>query len=283
MDFTWLNNIHPRLLGANRNNHREPFHKNGSSFGHRIVEKYELDIIVEGNGAIITDGIKYPARRGCVFFRKPGIEIEGITPYENYYFFFDIFKLNIHEGTLDRDNFLHTGFPPMIQIQNFETMEELCENLYQGFIHYHDIHEFITLKYIMCIFHEIQRQTIHNLHSEHIEKYSYHIKTVELVKKHVSNNLSKQFSLQELAKMAGMSPYHFCTVFRQLAGEAPFQYIHRVKINKARQLVLETNMQVKEIIIECGFESESYFYKVFKKAVGETPLSFVMKSKPWLK
>jgi transcriptional regulator GlxA family with amidase domain len=78
-------------------------------------------------------------------------------------------------------------------------------------------------------------------------------------------------SIEEMAKELGFSQRNLKRRFQEATGIPPNQYLQRVRIDKAKKLLLSTSMTIKEISYEVGYESDSFFTRAFKKNTGETP------------
>lgn len=91
---------------------------------------------------------------------------------------------------------------------------------------------------------------------------------------YVSVNYKAPISLSELAEVAGMSEGHFCRVFKQYTFKTPVQYINNIRIEKACELLKETDRKVLDIALDTGFNSLSYFISVFREGMGVTPAKF---------
>lgn len=87
----------------------------------------------------------------------------------------------------------------------------------------------------------------------------------------INNNLDKQITVDELAKRACMSKYHFIRVFNKEFGFTPHEFIIHSRINAAKFYMLTSDKSIKEIVYLCGFNNESAFSNTFKKIVGKTP------------
>jgi AraC-like DNA-binding protein len=81
-------------------------------------------------------------------------------------------------------------------------------------------------------------------------------------------------SLEAIACKLGTSYSNFRRTFREHTGVGPHQYRLHLKLNHARELLLKTDLPVKEIAFQSGFEEEQYFCRYFKKAMGRTPSSY---------
>lgn len=81
-------------------------------------------------------------------------------------------------------------------------------------------------------------------------------------------------SLEDVAKVAGMSPSYFAVVFKQVTGQTFNRYVTRLRVNKAKDLLLYSDLKGYEIAEAVGYESSSYFARVFRKVEGLTPSEY---------
>lgn len=88
---------------------------------------------------------------------------------------------------------------------------------------------------------------------------------------HISQNLPERMSLDELAGIANLSPYHFARVFRDTMGHSPHQYIKLQRVAIAKQMLKKSDEPIATIAYDCGFSSQSHMTDVFKKTLGVTP------------
>ena len=92
----------------------------------------------------------------------------------------------------------------------------------------------------------------------------------EYIDSHLSNNIE----LGDLARIAGLSKSHFTRAFKESSGTAPHQYLILKRVERARQLVAETDQCLSQIALESGFADQSHFTRCFRQYVGTTPSSF---------
>jgi AraC-like DNA-binding protein len=77
-----------------------------------------------------------------------------------------------------------------------------------------------------------------------------------------------------LARVAHVSPAHFSRQFRATFGEPPHRYLQRRRVERAMELLRETDRPVTEICFEVGFNSLGTFSRTFREVVGEPPSSY---------
>ena len=85
---------------------------------------------------------------------------------------------------------------------------------------------------------------------------------------------NSNFSLQEIAKTANLSPYHFIRVFKAETGKTPFEYLMDIKIERAKEFLKSKQYSITEIGLLCGFTSTSHFSRVFRKKTGLSPSEY---------
>jgi len=88
---------------------------------------------------------------------------------------------------------------------------------------------------------------------------------------YVGDNLSGDLSLAGMAAAANLSPYHFARSFKRSTGLTPHQYVLRRRIERAKEMLLATDLPVGAVARRAGFASPSHFSQQFKRAVGVPP------------
>jgi AraC family carnitine catabolism transcriptional activator len=85
------------------------------------------------------------------------------------------------------------------------------------------------------------------------------------------DNIETPLTLGELAENAGISRRQIERQFKQLLNEAPAQTYRHIRLERARALLMETNLSVMEIVMASGFNSRNVFSRHYKERYGETP------------
>jgi AraC family transcriptional regulator len=87
----------------------------------------------------------------------------------------------------------------------------------------------------------------------------------------IEANLSSEIHLEQLAKLASLSVYHFARAFRRSMGVTPHQYLLQRRIDSAKTLLRQPNSAIDAVADATGFADASHFSKTFHKHVGVTP------------
>jgi AraC family transcriptional regulator len=90
----------------------------------------------------------------------------------------------------------------------------------------------------------------------------------------LEQNLAEPVGLEDAARQAGLSPFHFLRVFRKAIGVTPHQYLLRLRLRQAARLLAGGAMTVTEVALEVGFQDLSNFVRTFKRAAGVAPARF---------
>lgn len=85
-------------------------------------------------------------------------------------------------------------------------------------------------------------------------------------------NIHKRLTVDELAAQFNYSPSRYTVLFKQKTGLSPMDYLIKIKIDKACNLLMRSNLFVKEIAGKVGYDDPYYFSRLFKKVMGKTPL-----------
>jgi AraC-like DNA-binding protein len=85
---------------------------------------------------------------------------------------------------------------------------------------------------------------------------------------------AETISIEKLAELAELNPFHFSRVFKQATGMSPLQFVTRERMLQAQRLIRETSRSLIEIALEVGYTSPSHFAQVFRRMVGLTPTEF---------
>jgi AraC family transcriptional regulator len=91
---------------------------------------------------------------------------------------------------------------------------------------------------------------------------------------YVEAHLETEIALDDLARVAGASPYRFGQAFRRSVGATPYAYVLDQRVERAKRLLRETAEPVSEIAWACGFNSPTQFSTIFKRRTGVSPRRF---------
>lgn len=91
---------------------------------------------------------------------------------------------------------------------------------------------------------------------------------------YIHNAYKSSIRIDELASHAGISRAECFRCFKRYTGKTPIEYLNDYRLSQAANMLITTELSAVEISLACGFESQSYFGKLFKENYGVTPLRF---------
>ncbi len=89
-----------------------------------------------------------------------------------------------------------------------------------------------------------------------------------------STAYQEPYSLDELALEYGVNKYRLCREFAKYYEYTPIQYLNKVRIEKAKELLLSTDEKIVDISQMVGIENTNHFIRLFKEKTGVTPLTY---------
>lgn len=99
-------------------------------------------------------------------------------------------------------------------------------------------------------------------------------KVAALVCEYMQANFYRQVYLAELAELAQLSEYHFCRMFKQSMAQTPQAYLLAIRIEQVKLRVVNSQVSMADIALQCGFANQSHMGRYFKKLVGISPRQY---------
>jgi AraC-like DNA-binding protein/ligand-binding sensor protein len=93
-------------------------------------------------------------------------------------------------------------------------------------------------------------------------------------REYIDKHKTEELSLADVAKAAGASVFHFCKVFHKATGLKFTDYVARMRLEDARNRLLNPNLRISEIAYDVGFQSLTQFNRTFKRIFGQSPTEF---------
>ena len=86
--------------------------------------------------------------------------------------------------------------------------------------------------------------------------------------------MSEDLSLEDVAEAINVSSFYLSRLFKEVKGENYINYLTDLRMKKARELLKNPRISIKEISSEVGFNDQNYFSRIFKNKFGMTPTEF---------
>jgi len=101
--------------------------------------------------------------------------------------------------------------------------------------------------------------------------FSKYRTAIDTALRYIDEHFTEKIYLEDICKMALMSPSSFSYIFRQSSGSTFTEYLQHKRILKSKELLAKTNLSIMDISEKTGFNDTAYFNRVFKKTVGVSP------------
>ncbi|TPG36186.1 AraC family transcriptional regulator [Flavobacterium pectinovorum] len=95
---------------------------------------------------------------------------------------------------------------------------------------------------------------------------------------YVKSNYKEEISLDEISKIANLTPTSFCRMFKAKTKKPFVEYLNEIRVANACKYLIETDLGISEIAYQCGYKTASNFNKLFKKLIGTTPKEYRKKA-----
>ncbi|RAW15526.1 helix-turn-helix domain-containing protein [Paenibacillus taichungensis] len=90
----------------------------------------------------------------------------------------------------------------------------------------------------------------------------------------MENHFSEKITTEGLSEIAGVSRSHYSILFKQLTGFAPNEYLSRLRVHRAKELLISGSASLREIALKVGYKDEFYLSRRFKQQTGESPSGY---------
>jgi len=235
----------------------------------RILNGFYLVFISKGQGVFESaDTELTPITAGTCFFLFPGVwhryKPDPASGWEEYWVGFN----GSYPGELMNKNFFDRG-RPFVQVgQNgalLTLFHKLLETVNVTLVEYHQVIPGIILQMLGLI-------SAISAHGEYNDNPT--VKYISKAKFLMQESLEKPVNIEELVRELPMGYSSFRKFFKEYTGCSPKQYHLNLRMNRARELLSSTTLNINEVAYQTGFDSVFHFSRLFKQKNAVSPKSF---------
>ncbi len=227
---------------------------------------YCIAYLVSGRGTFSFDGESVELLKGEIVFLPAGSRYH-VKWHKNDSLHFITFHFNFQTTTpFKKDR--HIGIQKISPQFNNEFFDEFNEALTSF-----DNTAKGLLNSLGCFYKLLSNILPHLKYGEKI-KTDYRMKQIA---EYINTNFAEKITVEDLALKCNMSTSHFHSCFKKSYGMTPIEYKNRIAVNRAILYILQKNESIERISERFGFESATYFRRVFKKFTGCTPTEYCKK------
>ena len=244
----------------------------GYAVDRRALNFSVVELVVEGEGRVVLDGVGHALSPGSLFFYKREIphRIENYNskPMLKYFIAFAGYDSSVSNlGFFS----MQSGF---VRLQNYPELSDLYELILLNAAHKFPESEEICINLLRVLLLKAgQKNNIQ------LATGTRAWDTYERVLLHLRKNYLRIRTMEQLAEETHLNPAYLSRVFRRFHKDSPYTYLVRMKMEHAASLLLKSGSLVKEIAYELGFENPYHFSRSFKKFHGVSPEGFIGRCK----
>jgi AraC-like DNA-binding protein len=97
---------------------------------------------------------------------------------------------------------------------------------------------------------------------------------VKRARGYILTHMAEPIALETVANHAGISPFHFCKVFKKATGLTFTEFVNKARVEEAKRLLLRPQMRVTEVAYDVGFQSLSQFNRSFRRVTSQSPTEY---------
>lgn len=259
-------------------------------FGYNWHKEQELVLVVEGTLELHVEDtvtIVHEGEIGCVntgrvhyatLYEENGVRSKNKVRVIS--FLFDLNHALTPSGTTDDEHMrdLSHGvlnFPPLIKkdipyLQEIRSDLQKCATVYKKREGPYELKLKSLLFDLFYYFDQIPNFFLHLREWDNARSRERRDK-IFAVFDFVEKNYTEPISVIDMSNHVNMGSDNFYKFFTSIAGISPVNYLIKVRLEKAKELLSETDSPVTEVCFQCGFANVSYFIRQFKKQYGVTP------------
>jgi AraC-like DNA-binding protein len=251
-----------------------------STFQSHIHDFYHLVLYTKGQGFYLMEGVYQPAQAGTCVLISPGqrhefITRRGNTVYSEITFVYENshhqYMPLLFEQVLSLYSGAAVSLPRQIQL-SAEALQQFQNQMIQitDFLNSSREHSLFQAHRRLALLFDflIERSTPPSVPASVDERFGR-------VRLWIEEHYQQTVSMDELARMAGVSRAYFFRTFKKAFGISPLAYQQGLRIEAAKTLLHATSLNCGEIAGRTGFESVCFFHRVFRKHVGMTPRQYL--------
>ena len=244
----------------------------------RTLQHHEMIFVCEGNGHIVIGENRYPMKKGMLFYIPPGVQqtIEPRAQNPEHYMTVHFSGSRMVLGPDGKWKYLEniqTLRQPLAQkITDYTPLEELFEKLLDTWNDKGPSYEFVAATLLRQLLIWVSQNNIKQSKNQAISL------KIDRIIEYMRENINSKVTLEELSGMAGLSTFYLSREFKEATGYPIITYFNKMKIEKAKELLIEGNKKVKEVAYELGYTNEFYFSRMFKRIEGLSPKEFYSKN-----
>ncbi|WP_438350442.1 AraC family transcriptional regulator [Paenibacillus sp. FA6] len=230
----------------------------------QLVESHVLIIVKSGMGRLMMGINEYILKQDAVHIAVPGQTI-GVSRAEA-----DELDLYVIKFDVFRDRMSVEIFPMKGELLIYPQTEMviLCELMNSCYRSEQSLERFRG----QSVFQELLYLIIKNIRQlPDLDSRG----AMDRTKAYIESHYHESLTIQLLARMAEISPKYYVNLFKKIYYKSTIDYVTEVRINNAKKLMVHSDVRLRDIAHQVGYNDEFYFSRIFKKVVGVSPKAYM--------
>jgi AraC-like DNA-binding protein len=229
------------------------------------VERFDLTYVIHGSARYTIDGVPYEMAPGDLLCLKEGMIKEASTHSKNLMHCFSV-------NFLLRDSRGQAVFLPFPLHSRIGILPDLIQ-AFHALIHSSLVRQpgyiLRCSGLLLLILYRIYELTVLNIETKMKDR------RIQDIVRFIVQHYSEPLSVHSLADKLNLNPAYFGALFKQETGETVHQYIAKIRIRNAQNILNAGGHRVCEVAEQCGYRDSYYFYKQFKAITGKPPSMYL--------
>lgn len=239
--------------------------------GQQLAASHALFVVEKGRGRLMLGKDEYRLHQGAVYICPPGgtygAEADDPGELKIFLFKFDVFRATDQGCERVQSMEREDSFPLKGAITPDDQLVSLCEEVFR---HWHSgdgLERFRS----QLIFQELLYRAMKSRSLRSGESQT----ALEAAKNYMERYFNENLTIEQLARIAKISPKYFVDLFKKTYGISAIDYLTELRLNKAKELMAQPNARLRDIAHQVGYHDEFYFSRKFKKKVGIAPTVYM--------
>lgn len=230
---------------------------------------YFLILVTGGKLFYDLDGRAITLSQGEALVIRPGTirsgSNNGYPPHQKYAVQFTIDLDPHHPLSL----MINNDANELIKTQRFNYFQQRFANLYQTVRMKSSLRDVLGIAILMdiiaSVFHEIELKNIP----------PHKLVIARKVEQYIRLHHKEGIKINDLAELVQLTPNYITSIFKEVIGQTPIEYMHHTRISTAKDLLIHSDMNITEISEYLGYCDPTYFNRMFRKVTGQPPSALV--------
>lgn len=230
----------------------------------KLIESHTLIIVKNGVGRLTIDLQDYQLQEESLHVARPGQTIgasSGATDELELY----IVKFDVMQDTVQHPRLPLNG---QIAISPVPQAITLCELMYTHSRSDQALERFRGQSVFQELLYWIMKQIRIVPDSDSRTALAY-------TKAYIDTHYHENLTIEQLARMANVSPKYYVDLFKKTYGKSTMDYVTEVRISSAKKVMMQSNVRLRNVAHQVGYNDEFYFSRKFKKEVGVSPTVYM--------